>query len=92
MQLIISSTKTNNSKRLIIIRCDQKDLKMNQDLINKLDTINDNIYFISNNIEIKIKGLSDKIANSVFTAYICQNNICSEPIKSLNKLIEFIKK
>ena len=89
--LLLAAPKTNNSKRLIIIRCDQKDLKMNQDLINKLDTINDNIYFISNNIEIKIKGLSDKIANGVFTAYICQNNICSEPIKSLNKLIEFIK-
>ena len=90
--LLLAAPKTNNSKRLIIIRCDQKDLKMNQDLINKLDTINDNIYFISNNIEIKIKGLSDKIANGVFTAYICQNNICSEPIKSRDKLIEFIKK
>ena len=39
-----------------------------------------------------MKGLSDKITNGEFTAYICQNNICSEPIKSLNKLIEFIKK
>ena len=90
--LLLAAPKTGNSERLIIIRCEEDDLKNNQNLINKLDTLNDNIYFIPNNITPKIDGLSDKTPKGAFRAYICQNNMCSEPISSAEKFIEFIEK
>ena len=90
--LLLAATRTDSSKRLIIIRCEESNLSDNQNLINKLDTLNDNIYFITNNITLKVDGLSDKKPQGNFTAYICQNNICLEPISSIEKLIEFMKK
>ena len=65
---------------------------MSHQLIHKVCKITDSIYFIPNNIEIKVNGLAEKIANGEFTAYICQNNICIEPITSLDNLIEYLKK
>ena len=90
--LLLVAPRTDSSKRLIIIRCEESNLSDNQNLINKLDTLNDNIYFITNNITLKVDGLSDKKPQGNFTAYICQNNICLEPISSIEKLIEFMKK
>ena len=90
--LLLAAPKTDNSKRLIIIRCEENNLKDNQNLINKLDTLNDNIYFIPNNITLTADGLSDKKPEGNFRAYICQNNICLEPISSIEKFIEFIQK
>ncbi len=90
--LLLVAPRTDSSKRLIIIRCEESNLSDNQNLINKLDTLNDNIYFITNNITLKADGLSDKKPEGNFTAYICQNNICLEPISSIEKLIEFMKK
>ena len=52
--------------------------------------MNDNIYFINNDENVTIKGLKDKISQGVFTAYICQNNTCSEAIKSFEKLCSII--
>ena len=48
--LLLVAPRTDSSKRLIIIRCEESNLSDNQNLINKLDTLNDNIYFITNNI------------------------------------------
>jgi uncharacterized protein YyaL (SSP411 family) len=90
--LLLAAPKTDNSKRLIIIRCEEKDLKYNQNQINKLQNLNDNIYFIPNNINLIANGLSDKKPKGNFRAYICQNNICLEPISSIEKFIEFIQK
>ena len=90
--LLLAAPRTDSSKRLIIIRCEESNLSDNQNLINQLDTLNDNIYFITNNITLKVDGLSDKKPQGNFTAYICQNNICLEPISSIEKLIEFMKK
>ena len=90
--LLLVAPRTDSSKRLIIIRCEESNLSDNQNLLNKLDTLNDNIYFITNNITLKVDGLSDKKPQGNFTAYICQNNICLEPISSIEKLIEFMKK
>ena len=90
--LLLVAPRTDSSKRLIIIRCEESNLSDNQNLINQLDTLNDNIYFITNNITLKVDGLSDKKPEGNFTAYICQNNICLEPISSIEKLIEFMKK
>ena len=90
--LLLVAPRTDSSKRLIIIRSEERNLSDNQNLINKLDTLNDNIYFITNNITLKVDGLSDKKPEGNFTAYICQNNICLEPISSIEKLIEFMKK
>ena len=90
--LLLVAPRTDSSKRLIIIRCEESNLSDNQNLINQLDTLNDNIYFITNNITLKVDGLSDKKPQGNFTAYICQNNICLEPISSIEKLIEFMKK
>tara|TARA_X000001036_G_scaffold84357_1_gene76365 strand:- start:2123 stop:4126 length:2004 start_codon:yes stop_codon:yes gene_type:complete len=90
--LLLAAPKTDNSKRLIIIRCEENDLKYNQNQINKLQNLNDNIYFIPNNINLIANGLSDKKPKGNFRAYICQNNICLEPISSIEKFIEFIQK
>jgi uncharacterized protein YyaL (SSP411 family) len=89
--LLLAAPRTGISKRLIIIRCDRGDLKLNQDLINKVDTINDNIYFIANDEEIRVKSLSDKVSKGSFTAYICQDNVCSAPIETIDEFIDFIK-
>ena len=89
--LLLAAPKTHNSKRLIIIRCEESDLKYNQNLINKLQTLNDNIYFIPNNITLMVGSLSDKKPKGKFRAYVCQNNVCSAPIESIDKFIEFMK-
>jgi len=89
--LLLAAPKTHNSKRLIIIRCEESDLKYNQNLINKLQTLNDNIYFIPNNITLMVDSLSDKKPKGKFRAYVCQNNVCSAPIESIDKFIEFMK-
>ena len=39
-----------------------------------------------------VEGLSDKKPKGNFRAYVCQNNLCSEPINSIEKFIEFIQK
>jgi len=51
-----------------------------------LNNINDNIYFIPNDANINIDGIKDKKSQGEFTAYICQNNTCSEAIKSFDSL------
>ncbi len=90
--LLLAAPKTMNSKRLIIIRCKQDNLKDIQNKINKVSKLNDNVYFIPNEIEVDKKSLSDKVTKGEFTAYICQNNICSQPISSLDEFTDFIKK
>ena len=55
-----------------------------------LNTMNDNIYFITNNESVTIKGIKDKINQGSFAAYICQNNTCSAPIRDYESFYDFI--
>ena len=90
--LLLAAPKTMSSKRLIVIRCKKDNLKDLQIKISKISKLNDNVYFIPNDIEVNNKYVANKVAKGEFTAYICQNNICSEPIKSLDEFTEFVKK
>jgi len=90
--LLLAAPKTTSSKRLIVIRCKKDNLKDLQIKISKISKLNDNVYFIPNDIEVNNKYVANKVAKGEFTAYICQNNICSEPIKSLDEFTEFVKK
>jgi uncharacterized protein YyaL (SSP411 family) len=74
------------SKKLIIIRCELEKMDEYKKNIYALNAMNDNIYFIANSENVTIKGIKDKINQGRFTAYVCQNNTCSEPIKDYESL------
>ena len=88
--LYLAAPNITVSKKLIIIRCEQGKIEEYKRKIYDLNMMNDNIYFINNDENVTIKGLKDKISQGVFTAYICQNNTCSEAIKSFEKLCSII--
>ena len=88
--LYLAAPNITVSKKLIIIRCEQGKIEEYKKKIYDLNMMNDNIYFINNDENVTIKGLKDKISQGVFTAYICQNNTCSEAIKSFEKLCSII--
>ena len=90
--LLLASPEIRGSQRLIIIRCKEDNLKEIQKTINEFNLLEDNIYFIPNNTDLDQKSLSDKVAKGDFTAYICQNNTCSEPIGSIDNFYNSIKK
>ena len=84
--LYLAAPNIKISKKLIIIRCELEKMDEYKKNIYALNTMNDNIYFIANNENVTIKGIKDKINQGRFTAYVCQNNTCSEPIKDYESL------
>jgi len=84
--LYLAAPNIKISKKLIIIRCELEKMDEYKKNIYSLNTMNDNIYFIANNEDVTIKGIKDKINQGRFTAYVCQNNTCSEPIKDYESL------
>ena len=84
--LYLAAPNTKISKKLIIIRCELEKIDEYKKNIYALNIMNDNIYFIANNESITIKGIKEKINQGKFTAYVCQNNTCSEPIKDYESL------
>ena len=84
--LYLAAPNIKISKKLIIIRCELEKMDEYKKNIYSLNTMNDNIYFIANNENVTIKGIKDKINQGRFTAYVCQNNTCSEPIKDYESL------
>ena len=84
--LYLATPNTKISKKLIIIRCELEKIDEYKKNIYALNIMNDNIYFIANNESVTIKGIKEKINQGRFTAYVCQNNTCSEPIKDYESL------
>jgi len=84
--LYLAAPNTKISKKLIIIRCELEKIDEYKKNIYALNIMNDNIYFIANNESVTIKGIKEKINQGRFTAYVCQNNTCSEPIKDYESL------
>jgi len=84
--LYLAAPNIKISKKLIIIRCELEKIDEYKKNIYALNIMNDNIYFIANNESVTIKGIKEKINQGRFTAYICQNNTCSEPIKDYESL------
>ena len=84
--LYLAAPNIKISKKLIIIRCELKKMDEYKKNIYALNAMNDNIYFIANSENVTIKGIKDKINQGRFTAYVCQNNTCSEPIKDYESL------
>ena len=84
--LYLAAPNIKISKKLIIIRCELEKMDKYKKNIYALNTMNDNIYFIANSENVTIKGIKDKINQGRFTAYVCQNNTCSEPIKDYESL------
>ena len=84
--LYLATPNIKTSKKLIIIRCELEKMDEYKKNIYALNTMNDNIYFIANNESVTIEGIKDKISQGRFTAYVCQNNTCSEPIKDYEGL------
>ena len=84
--LYLAAPNIKISKKLIIIRCELEKMDEYKKNIYALNAMNDNIYFIANSENVTIKGIKDKINQGRFTAYVCQNNTCSEPIKDYDSL------
>ena len=84
--LYLAAPNIKISKKLIIIRCELEKMDEYKKNIYALNAMNDNIYFIANSENVTIKGIKDKINQGRFTAYVCQNNTCSEPIKDYESL------
>ena len=84
--LYLAAPNIRISKKLIIIRCELEKIDEYKKNIYALNNMNDNVYFIDNNQSVTIKGIKEKITQGGFTAYICQNNTCSEPIKDYESL------
>ncbi|MDA7841765.1 thioredoxin domain-containing protein [Gammaproteobacteria bacterium] len=84
--LYLAAPNIKISKKLIIIRCELEKIDEYKKNIYALNIMNDNIYFIANNENVTIKGIKEKINQGRFTAYVCQNNTCSEPIKDYESL------
>ena len=84
--LYLAAPNIKISKKLIIIRCELEKIDEYKKNIYALNIMNDNIYFIANNESVTIKGIKEKINQGRFTAYVCQNNTCSEPIKDYESL------
>ncbi len=80
------------SKKIVIIRYDRNNKEKYQKELFKLHNIKDSIYFISNDISDLVEGVSSKVGHGEFTAYICQNNICSEPVNNVKKLNDLLSK
>ena len=79
-------------KKIVIIRCNKEDIKKYQSKLFKINNIKDSIYFISNDISNLVAGVSDKISRGEFTAYICENSVCSEPVDDIQKLCDLLSK
>ena len=84
--LYINANTSLTSKRLVIIKCDKEDIYDYKDKIYKIEDFRDSIYFLDHTINSPIKSINKKKCFGKFTAYICENNVCSEPIKGFNSL------
>ena len=84
--LYMSSNTSLTSKRVIIIKCDKNDSHSYKNEIYKMEGFRDCIYFLNCDENSPIESINIKKCFGKFTAYICENNVCSEPIKDFNSL------
>ena len=84
--LYMSSNTSLTSKRVIIIKCDKNDSHSYKNEIYKMEGFRDCIYFLNCDENSPIESINIKKCFDKFTAYICENNVCSEPIKDFNSL------
>ena len=84
--IYINAKTPLTSKRLVIIKCDKGDIDDYKDKIYKIEDFRDSIYFLDHTINSPVESINQKKCFDKFTAYICKNNVCSEPIKDFNSL------
>ena len=65
---------------------DKADIDDYKDKIYKIEDFRDSIYFLDHTINSPAESINQKKCFNKFTAYICENNVCSEPIKDFNSL------
>ena len=84
--LYMNANTSLTSKRVIIIKCDENDSHGYKNEMYKTEGFRDCIYFLNHNENSPIESINIKKCFGKFTAYICENNVCSEPIKDFNSL------
>ena len=84
--LYMNANTSLTSKRVIIIKCDENDSHGYKNEMYKTEGFRDCIYFLNCDENSPIESINIKKCFGKFTAYICENNVCSEPIKDFNSL------
>ena len=88
--LLSASLDIVSSKKTIIIRCEEDKINDYKRKIFSLTNIVDSSYFIKNNEKNLSKEMQDKKSIGNFTAYICQDFVCSNPINNFNELYDIL--
>jgi len=84
--LYMNTNTPLTSKRVIIIKCNENDSHGYKNEMYKIEGFRDCIYFLNCDENSPIESINIKKCFGKFTAYICENNVCSEPIKDFNSL------
>lgn len=88
--LLSASLDIVSSKKTIIIRCNEDNIDDYKRRIFSLTNIVDSFYFIKNNEKNLSKEMQDKKSIGDFTAYICQDFVCSNPINNFDELYDIL--
>ena len=83
---MIASIPEYNPRKTIFIRCDNSKIKYIKDKILSIAGVQDQVFIIDKNLKTGIENIDSKISKGEFTAYICENFVCSEPIIDLDQL------
>ena len=83
---IILSVPDYNPRRTIFIKCDKSKLKHVKEKVFNITKLQDQVFIIDNNTKTGVKNIDDKISKGGFTAYICEDFVCSEPIIDIKQL------
>ena len=83
---IILSVPDYNPRRTIFIKCDKSKLKHVKEEVFNIAKLQDQVFIIDNNTKTGVKNVDDKISKGGFTAYVCEDFVCSEPIIDIKQL------
>ena len=75
-----------NPRRTIFIKCDKSKFKDVKEEVFNITKLQDQVFIIDNNTKTGVKNIDDKISKGGFTAYVCEDFVCSEPIIDIKQL------
>ena len=75
-------------KKLIIVRSPKEDMVELRNKINMFVRSSDIVLFINDDISTDIHNIDDKKTENKFSAFICENFICEQPITEVDVLID----
>ena len=81
---LLSQSSEAYKKRFIVVKCATSDRKRVLGVFAKKEYLNDCVYILDKDEHTGLDFLDSKKCYNDFTAYICENMTCSEPIKNVN--------